>query len=183
MSMNFRLNIEKTLNSALYILQRLGGRTDFHKLFKILYFADQKHLATYGTSISGDLYVAMAHGPVPSKLYDVFKGVRDSIGFEEQFANLFEIQGAYNINAKQKPNLEVLSESNVECLEESIAENHALTFDQLTRKSHKSAWDAATNDEMNVIEIAKEGGASEEMLKYIELNLENQLLLELLRRN
>ena len=171
---NFRINLEKTLNSALYILQCLGGESDFHKVFKILYFADQKHLATYGSPISGDLYVAMSHGPVPSKLYDVLKGIRESISTERAYSDLFEIREGYIIFLKMPPNLEILSESNIECLNQSIEENRQLTFKDLTQKSHKSAWAAAANDEMNVMDIAHEGGASEEMLKYIELNIENQ---------
>lgn len=176
MAKNFKLNIEKTLNSALFILQNLGGTSDFHKVFKILYFADQKHLAKYGTPISGDLYVAMAHGPVPSKLYDIFKDVRDLAEFEKRYLDFFEVKNSYFVTAKQPSNLKVLSESNIECLEESIRENQSLDFNQLTQKSHKTAWEAASHDEMSVIDIAYEGGASEEMIKYIELNLENQII-------
>jgi uncharacterized phage-associated protein len=176
MAKNFKLNIEKTLNSALFILQQLGGRGDFHKVFKILYFADQKHLTKYGMPISGDLYVAMANGPVPSKLYDIFKDVRDLAWFDVTYLSFFDVNNNYIVSAKKQPNLEALSESNIECLEESIHENQSLNFSQLTEKSHKEAWDAAANDEMSVIDIAREGGASAEMLKYIELNLENQTI-------
>jgi hypothetical protein len=76
--------------------------------------------------------------------------------------------------AKQKPNIDTLAESNIECLNQAISENKNLTFNQLTQKSHKSAWEAAANDEMSAIDIAREGGANDEILKYIELNLENQ---------
>lgn len=173
---NFKLDLEKTLNSALFILERLGGRSDFHKLFKVLYFADQKHLATYGMPITGDLYVAMKNGPVPSELYDVFKSVRDFPAHAGDNPNLFAVTNGYNIAAKRNPDIDTLSESNIECLIEAIDENRQLNFNQLTLKSHNTAWEAASNDEMSVIEIAREGGANDEMLKYIELNLENQII-------
>lgn len=174
MTKNFKINIEKTVNSALFILERMGGNCDFHKLFKILYFADQKHLTTYGTPISGDLYVAMKNGPVPSELYDIFKSVRDMPVFANNYIELFAVNNGYNVIAKTNPDIDTLSESNIECLSQAINENRNLTFNQLTQKSHKAAWEAAANDEMSVIDIAREGGANEEMLKYIELNLENQ---------
>ena len=69
---------------------------------------------------------------------------------------------------------EELAQSHIECLESSIEENKDLNFSELSQKSHKIAWDNARDDEMNVIDIALEGGANEEMIKYINLNLENQ---------
>ena len=55
-------------------------------LFKILYFSDRNHLSKYGRSITGDTYIAMTDGPVPSKIYDIFKSVRGD--------------GFFSINAK-----------------------------------------------------------------------------------
>jgi len=43
--------IATTVNTLLYIIQKSGGICDFHKVFKILYFADQKHLSMYGSTI------------------------------------------------------------------------------------------------------------------------------------
>jgi len=39
-------------------------RKDFHKIFKIIYFADRQHLADWGRPITGDTYIAMEAGPV-----------------------------------------------------------------------------------------------------------------------
>lgn len=175
----FEINKEKTINSALFVLQKLGGACDFHKLFKILYFADQKHLAKFGFPISGDWYKAMKDGPVPSRLYDVFQYLRDGNSWYmivPDCHEIFEIRGQHHVAARQQPDMEELSESDLQCLLESIEENKNLSFGQLREKSHQRAWDAANNDEMDVLEIAAEGGASEEMLNYIKDNLENQAL-------
>ncbi len=179
MAKNFVISKEKTLNSALFILQRLGGAADFHKLFKIMYFADQKHLAKYGLPISGDYYKAMKDGPVPSALYGIFQYLREGNTWyviAPHCHDLFEIHGRYTAVAKQQPDLEELSQSNINCLIESIEENKNLGFGALKEKSHKAAWDAAQNDDMDIVDIALEGGASEEMVKYIETNLENQFI-------
>lgn len=184
MARNILIDEEKAINSALYILRALGGTTDYHKLFKILYFADQKHLVRYGTPFSGDIYVAMKHGPVPTYTYDIIKWVRDmptGVGrkYEMFFSTTASADNIPTVSALSAPDTDVLSSSNIECLEESIHENRNLDFGTLTRKSHGSAWEAAKEqtDEMEFVNIASDGGADPEMLEYIELNLENKNIL------
>ena len=65
---------EAALNALLFWpFQSLGDKSDMHKLCKILYFADQRHLSLYGRSITGDTYIAMQYGPVPSNVDDILK--------------------------------------------------------------------------------------------------------------
>ncbi len=54
---HFNFDKDKVLNVILYIAQHLK-RKDFHKIFKILYFADREYLARYGMPITGDCYIA-----------------------------------------------------------------------------------------------------------------------------
>jgi len=181
----YKMNKGKIIHSILFILNRLGGKSDLHKIFKILYFADQKHLVAYGFPITGDYYIAMQHGPIPSNSYDVLKAVRgDSFWTaSKEYIDLFEVYD-HIVVSKQTPDLDELAESDIECLTEAINENKDLNFRQLVDKSHKYAWDNAKNDETNfdnemkVEDIAKEANADEEMLKYIALNIENQILLK-----
>jgi hypothetical protein len=45
-------NLEKSLQVVLYVANRLR-RKDFHKIFKIIYFADREHLSeSYVTHVS-----------------------------------------------------------------------------------------------------------------------------------
>jgi uncharacterized phage-associated protein len=184
------MNNEKILNSMLFVLKNLGGKTDFHKMFKILYFADQKHLVSYGFPITGDFYVAMENGPVPSYSYDVLKTVRgDSFwsSAHPEYSKIFDVQ-KYFITAKKEPDMDELAESDVECMLLAIEENKTLNFGQLKEKSHQSAWNNAISNakkdennfdnEISFIDIAKEANADEEMLRYIVLNLENQSIFD-----
>ena len=180
----YKMDNGKIIHSILFILDKLGGKSDLHKIFKILYFADQKHLVSYGFPITGDYYIAMPHGPVPSKSYDVLKAIRgDSFWTaSKEYIDLFEVED-HMVTAKQMPDMDELAESDVECLLEAIAENKDLNFQQLVDKSHKSAWEKARDasnfdNEMKVEDIAKEVNVNEEMLKYIMLNIENQILLK-----
>ncbi len=162
---------EKANQVLLWIIDRLKSRVDFHKLFKILYFAEQKHLVRYGRFIVGDVFVAMQHGPVPFRIYDFLISLR-----QNSQSSYFVISQNHYIESTQKPDLEEFSESEIRCLEESVQENKDLSFYELSKKSHQIAWKNANpeDDEMSFLEIAKEGGANDEMLKYIGLNIENQ---------
>lgn len=166
----FREN--QTTHAILFILEKMGGVCDFHKLFKILYFADQKHLVQYGRPITGDTYIAMMNGPVPSVAYDLLKSLRKT----EANSPFFEVRDNIRVHKKRSPDIEELAETDMECLLASIDENKSLSFSELSEKSHGLAWTNAQGAEsiMSVLDIAKEAHASPEMLEYIQLNLENE---------
>ena len=56
----YNLKQQKAINSLLYVISKLE-KADTHKTYKILYFADQKHLVRYGRPIIGDTYVKMPY--------------------------------------------------------------------------------------------------------------------------
>jgi Protein of unknown function (DUF4065) len=173
--MTYNFNNSKAINLLLYVLEKAGGKSDFLTIFKTLYFADEKHLSRYGRLITGDWYAALPFGPAPSGIYDILKAVRgDSPFLSEPFSSYFSVENRYNVIAHGEPDLDEFSESEIECLDKSIGENVGLDFDTLSKKSHGSAWKAANaNGEISITEIAKEGGASSEMIKYILSNCEN----------
>jgi uncharacterized phage-associated protein len=168
---------EVIVHTLLYILKNVGGSCDFHKIFKILYFADQKHLAKYGSSISQDRYIAMTNGPVPSEAYDIFKALNGEgflVNMKKSFTPYFELLDSHIVRGIVDPDLELLSDSEVDMLNESIKENGRLSFNKLTEKSHDSAWHKANRDSIIEIQnIAKAGGASRDTIRYINDFLEN----------
>jgi len=168
---DFNLDKEKSIAALLYIIQKVGGSLDMYSLLKILYFAESKHLVEYGRPITGDKMVAMNHGPVPSSSYD-------SVKFNTIDSNNFQNEDNI-VTAERAPNLDCLSESDIECLDESIAENGGLNFGKLKSKSHDSAYDWAIkncgkNSIIPYVEIAKAFGADEAMIEYIKTSSENQ---------
>lgn len=175
---NLEDRISSSVHTILYILENLGGKGDFHKIFKVMYFADQKHLTRYGSLISDDQYIAMKNGPVPSMAYDILKALRGQgmhSDDKDKFSKFFKLIDSYNIEAIEKPDLDELSESAVNCLNESINENANFDFDGLTEKSHDTAWDETNRDcEIPIELIAKAGGANDAMVNYINSTLENQ---------
>lgn len=182
--LRFNFEPDKALAALLYISHRLIERSvtnpavtpDIHRISKILYFADQKHLTKYGRPILGDFFVAMENGPVPSQTYDMIKAVRgDSIFCSAgHYGQYFDVKG-YLIHPKQKPDLDELSESDLECIDESTIENQDLSFPELKRKSHDLAYNKADrNDRISFKKMAEVGGADKAMLAYITTVSENQ---------
>lgn len=165
---------EVTLNAILYIIQQMGGEVDMHKIFKILYFADQEHLGKYGRTITGDVYIAMNYGPVPSKTDDIFKSVRgDSFFSPGELSNFFHFKNRFKVIGDKKPDMDYLSTSDLQCLNAAISKCKNLTFDELTKLSHDIAWRSTAKDrEMSFADILSENGESEDYINYIKHKLE-----------
>lgn len=134
-SKKFTFNINKAISSLLYVSK------DVHNLYnimKVFYFADKLHLSKYGRLMFGETYYAMKKGHVPSTIYDIIKFVRGD-GTKEFGAELKDIiQVKENdVHAKQKANLDFLSPSEIECLNEAMKECGNLHYTSLLFKSHK----------------------------------------------
>lgn len=165
--MSFRLNKLKALHSLLYVINSMG-KVDKHKLFKILYFADIKHLLNYGRPIAGDTYLKMDFGPVPSFSKELVEGKISEF-------NVIHIIESYQCITDKLSDPDQLSESDIECLNESISENTNLTFDQLTDKSHDFAY-FASDWIIDPLDMAKAGGADQNTLHYILSQIESEHL-------
>lgn len=174
--MNLADKVSTTIHTLLYILEGLGGKGDFHKIFKILYFAEREHLVRYGSLITEDSFVAMNNGPVPSLAYDIFKSLRgEGIIEKDRFTRYFDLKGKYIVVRNMKADLDELSESAISCLDRSIEQHKDMNFHELTELSHDYAWEAAFRDcEMSIYDVAKAGGATPDILKYIHEALEIQ---------
>lgn len=72
--MNFPFNFAKTLQAAGVLLGFANDRMEYMRLLKLLYIADREILAETNRPITGDRVVAMKHGPVLSRTYDIIKG-------------------------------------------------------------------------------------------------------------
>lgn len=165
-------DLEKSLQVILYVANSLQ-RKDFHKIFKVIYFADREHLSKYGRTITGDTYIAMKDGPVPSNIDDIFKAVRGDSYFAKVeniavFSNLFCIHDWYLVQPKQQANLDYLSQTDVEELNDSLEKYGALSWDEVREKSHDYAWRVTTeNRQMSIEDILRENGADEDFISFV----------------
>ncbi len=177
---------KKLTELVLYILGKTGG-IDFYHAFKILYFAEMKHLAKWGSGIVPDEFCALKYGPVPTRLYDAVKELNQpKMALSECLAEVVRFAGEDAPNVllpKREANLKFLSRSEIEALEQSIEENKSLTFGQLVGKSHDEAWDEANRhvngtNIISPISMAKVFHADDAMLEYIEEQMKIESVLK-----
>ena len=169
-------DIKKLTELVLFILDKTGG-VDFYHAFKILYFAEMKHLAKWGSRIVPDEFCALKYGPVPSLLYGAVKELnRPRMLLAKELSEVIRFAGEDAPNvllANREANMKYLSRSEIEALEQSIEENESLTFGQLIRKSHDTAWEEAHrrangSNVISPVSMARVLDADDAMLEYIE---------------
>ncbi len=157
----FTFDAQKALEVILYVAQRTPAPDVIH-ICKTLYFADRQHLEEYGRFICGDEYVAMKNGPVPSGAYDLLRAVNQA-----EPAVPF-IRRGNRIFPNREADLSMLSESDIECLDQAISEYGALPFNELSQRSHDAAWNAADeNDSISLESIAATLRDGDALLKYL----------------
>ena len=186
----FQFELDKFITCMSIFAQKVK---DFDKLkaCKLLYYVDKIHLLKYGRPVFGDLYKHLPYGPVPtqalfimneiihennktSDIPDVQKDVKEYLKVNKLFKKhpVFE--------AHKEPNLEYLSLSEQEAIQETIKKYGHLKGGQLIDKTHKDATCKKTNkyDEIDYRlffedEIDTQPGA----LEYLESLREDSELL------
>ena len=176
MSRNRLFKQDVTIQAILYILQEMGGVCDIHKCHKILYFSDNEHLSRWGRSITGDSYIKMEFGPVPSCVYDMLKAVRGDSFFAPQVKdirdNLFHFVNQKDIQLTSAPDMDYLSESEVEILDKYITKFKSLTFQQVSEISHGYAWSNTKRyGEISVRDRLTELGDNDDYINFVEEQL------------
>ena len=169
----------------LYILTHSNdGQRDIYILVKTAYYAQQNHLAQYGTPLFKDCICALPFGPVPSNIYNVLKmasGDSNELNYHRS-DDMHLASDAINFksgrySAKEDPNMDFLSKSDIESLNYGIEKVAKMSFNQIKEDTHGMEWNRAFNSksslkEMNLLNIAKEGDASSDALRYLEDFLE-----------
>jgi hypothetical protein len=166
--LRFSFDEKKALEAMVFVAKEWPGITAFYAA-KVFFFADKEHLNRYGRPIIGDRYIAMDHGPVPSVIYDWFKGDLDWAGDPEAIAAAldFDRQASYvRARAQREPEMDYLSPSDLSALKSAIALCKERTFSQLSRLSHDDPAyrEADLNAEMDPA-LMIEGDKREEMLE------------------
>ena len=165
----FRFDPQKALEVILYIAEKIDIKDIYH-IQKTLYFADKEHLENYGRFICGDRYIAMKDGPVPSRVYDIIKDVRDNRNTQNilDAKESFSVDG-YRIIPHREANRNFFSKSDLKCLDISIREIGSMPFGRLKDLSHDAAYETADmNGEISVFEIAKNLKDADALIEYLE---------------
>ncbi len=138
-NINFKssFNRQKAIESILYLASRVS-KPELYDICKLLYIVDKASLEKYGRFIFGETYVAMKGGATPSSAYDLLKKARmeslDGIKVENN-----------QVIPERDADLDYLSESDIECLDQTIAEFGEVPYDVRAREAHDDAYDIAWN--------------------------------------
>jgi uncharacterized phage-associated protein len=176
-----------------YILQRMPEGVDYIHLFKMVYFAQQEHLKTYGMPLMAETFVARKHGPVPSLTYKVLRGVEGKVELTseelKQFAATLTItqrdgHQVVSIAEGATCDEDELSVSNMKVLNKWIERCKDVQAFDLSDLSHDKAWQRAkeqtekTGEDTKITfyDMAEAAGASKEMLHVIRERQINQKL-------
>ena len=178
-----------------YILQQMGVPVDYIHLFKVMYFAQEEHLAIYGVPMMYDTFVARKHGPVPTLTYKVLRVAEgktiDATEVLHTFASelsLNESEGHQVVTLAQgtECDMEELSPSNVRILDKWITRCKDIASFDLSELSHDKAWRKAVQQtertgedaRISLYDMAISGGASKAMLAVVKERQMNRRALQ-----
>jgi uncharacterized phage-associated protein len=171
--LRFQIDWDRCIEGIAYISKLKPGVTQYY-IGKIFYFADKSHFLDWGRPISGDRYIAMEHGPVPSNIYDLLKeGAGEPDEVVDCLYRRVKIETDGNkrrVFSRENENFPHLSGTDKGYLEVATKKYASMSFDELRRLAHKeAAWVEAEkqlglNNEMNLIHWAEELGANAEAI-------------------
>ena len=136
---------EKALEALVWIASEWPGVTRYFAC-KTLYFADVAHLNDFGCPISGDEYVAMKNGPVPSFFYNLMKNETPDEDIKKDFERSIEIikveeEKNPGIKNSRKPDLDCFSKCETEYLKSALDYCKSKSLGELLNETHKHpAW-------------------------------------------
>ena len=168
-----------------YILQQMGVAIDYIHLFKVMYFAQEEHLALYGVPIMYDTFVARKNGPVATLTYKVLRvaegkviDVTDDLKAFASDLTLGQSDGhqVVSLASDVKADMDELSRSNIRILDKWITHCKEIESFDLSELSHDNAWLKAKRQtektgedtKISLYDMAASGGASKDMLQVVK---------------
>lgn len=140
--LRFQFNEKKAVEAITHIASSWPGITPFYAS-KVLFFAEKWHLNKYSRPIVADTFIAMPNGPVPSTIYNFIKGELDQAGDPEAIVAALTIneERYRRVTANRAADMQELSPSDVECLDEAMEFCRGRAFDFLSNLTHQErAW-------------------------------------------
>ena len=170
MPSQFEFQPEKSLAVTSYLADRSGET--MYTILKMVYVADRLHLERYGRPITGDRFIAMKEGACPSRIYDSMKVLRGdkNTNYLPNSEKYLAVDAETNdVSVKDMPSMEVLSASDMECLDEVISILNRNGRWAIRRMAHDAAWKTTNpNAPMDFVTIAKSLKDGDVLAKHLE---------------
>jgi hypothetical protein len=142
-AVNFTPNIPKIIESLLWIVGKRPG-IDVYHVMKIMFAADCYHLSRFGRPVTGDYYVAVRHGVMPSIAKDIID--KDPWVMRDYAIDDLPISREdNNLSATRAFDPRKFSKSDLEALEYGFMEYADIpSFSAVREKNHQHlAWKKA----------------------------------------
>lgn len=176
----FKFDIEKLVASLNFFASKTKG-LDKLKAAKLLYYADKYHLTRYGRPILGDVYFHLDYGPVPSLSLDIMNEAlspykppnipQENLELLKIYLKIGREKTYPTFDIKKHHELDVLSESEIEALQETVKKYGSYSSPQLIDLTHREAsWKKSEKNREIDYRLFFEGetNARPEALEYLE---------------
>ena len=155
------MNYEKAIEVIVWLANKNPG-IDIYHVAKILYHAEKTHLNRYGRPIIGATYIRMDFGQVPSEIRDLINKNAWMVepDYLKRFSAAIKINKAPHdkLNSLRDADIGYFSDTDIECLEESLNKHGNLPFEQLKKISHEErSWiDTEQNEKIDYLLMVDE---------------------------
>lgn len=161
------MNYEKAIEAIVWLANK-SPNIDIYHIAKILYFAEKTHLNKYGRPIIGATYIRMDYGQVPSEIKDLIQ--KNTWAVEPDYLKSFSKSIQINedpyikLTSLRNADINFFSDTDIECLEESLNKYGNLTFNELKEISHtEKTWiDTEQNEKIDYLLMVDEENEDKE---------------------
>jgi uncharacterized phage-associated protein len=134
----FKINHEKCIEAVLYVIDALKGSINKYNLMKVIFEADKYHLNNHARPVTGDTYIAMEYGTVPSAIKNYIDRNHWYLELINREEFPFKLDTSQHlVKSDIKPNLDFLSETDKEALDIGIKKYGTLPFKEVERLNHE----------------------------------------------
>lgn len=148
LNIQFTVNGKKAIEATLYVLtKRKKNGENVYNVLKALFEADKHHLNLHGRPVTGDTYIKMEYGTVPSAIKNIIDKDFITLAGLNIDEPPFKKGENHLVVPEREPDLDYLSESDIESLDVGIKKYLHLSFAQVRELNHQEkSW---VESEMN----------------------------------
>ncbi len=170
----FRINYNKAIEVVVWLAKMKPG-IDIYHVAKVLFYADKMHINKYARPITGDTYLRMPYGPVPSGVRDLITEnswlTPDQLKKVRDFLYIDKSDNYFKLTSKREPEIDYFSKSDIECLTYCLNNYGNLSFDELYKLTHSERcyYETESNDKIDyALLVDDDNPARSEILEHME---------------
>jgi uncharacterized phage-associated protein len=173
---------EITTQLAAYLLAKHGGKMEYIKLIKLLYFIDREALNLWGEPLTFDTYYSMDNGPVLSQTYNRLKPSLDPEA--DTYWDHFISTSGFSVNLIAQGEVSKLSRAVIELADRIYQQyGHMDRWDLIDNVCHRlPEWKNPHGSSIPISyeDILRALGKTDEEIREIDNNLRDQAYIDLL---